>query len=216
MMRKIASLDLLMISFCGAYSSYNNDGTSTEIVLANYTDPSQNKFSMMTLDDPVMGGRSKSTCRQVDDSYFLWEGTVEIVDFLKEPGFCNLQSTGRHDDIFGILKDTTGIAFYITKDSNIFHPMAIQIDNALNILGPFPITYWSPVVEEEVSSDVIRLSAEWTSFKPVVYGSEIPAPALDPPGLATTNRIGMTTYLGHTAGEFSLQILAITAFVTSK
>ena len=40
-------------------------------------------------DDPVMGGKSKSTF-VVQDGVGMFSGTCAIVPFLKAPGFCNV------------------------------------------------------------------------------------------------------------------------------
>jgi len=47
------------------------------------------------VNDPVMGGQSKSTFK-VDSANNLgvWDGEVKIVPFLHAPGFCNLQAPG--------------------------------------------------------------------------------------------------------------------------
>jgi hypothetical protein len=46
-----------------------------------------------TLNDPVMGGVSHSSFYEGETSG-IWKGKVEIVPFLKKPGFCTLRSAG--------------------------------------------------------------------------------------------------------------------------
>jgi hypothetical protein len=46
-----------------------------------------------TVNDPVMGGKSESSFYQGESSG-IWKGKVEIVPFLKKPGFCTLRSPG--------------------------------------------------------------------------------------------------------------------------
>jgi hypothetical protein len=49
-----------------------------------------------TVNDPVMGGVSESSFFQGDSSG-IWKGKVEIVPFLKKPGFCSLRTPGLHE-----------------------------------------------------------------------------------------------------------------------
>jgi hypothetical protein len=46
-----------------------------------------------TVNDPVMGGVSKSSFYEGESSG-IWKGKVEIVPFLKKPGFCSLRTPG--------------------------------------------------------------------------------------------------------------------------
>ena len=61
------------------------------ITLVDFADVTP-AIAMQTVDDPVMGGKSSSSCHNVVGESLVWEGTVRIVDFLKAPGFCNLRS----------------------------------------------------------------------------------------------------------------------------
>jgi hypothetical protein len=51
------------------------------------------KWDWETVNDPVMGGVSKSSFR-VEDNVGIWSGKVAIVPFLKAPGFCTLRAPG--------------------------------------------------------------------------------------------------------------------------
>lgn len=189
-----------------------------EIVLANFTSPTGPFFHMETLDDPVMGGKSKSSCHRVSSSWLLWEGTVQDVDFLNAPGFCTVQSSGRHKELFSRLKDTKEISFYVLKSNSVyFRPMGVQINNRLKTALRIPITYWAQLQEQQTDdAAVVRLYAEWKDFTAMIYGHNVPAPPLDSEELSTVDRIAMTTYFGHQAGDFSLKILAITATVSTN
>jgi hypothetical protein len=46
-----------------------------------------------TVNDPVMGGVSKSSFR-IEGKIGVWSGDVKIVPFLKAPGFCTLRAPG--------------------------------------------------------------------------------------------------------------------------
>merc|ERR1719421_99038 len=51
------------------------------------------KWDWETVNDPVMGGVSKSSFR-VEGNVGIWSGDVKIVPFLKAPGFCTLRAPG--------------------------------------------------------------------------------------------------------------------------
>jgi hypothetical protein len=55
-----------------------------------------------TVNDPVMGGVSQSSFFQGESSG-IWKGKVEIVPFLKKPGFCTLRTPGLHKEAEKIL-----------------------------------------------------------------------------------------------------------------
>jgi len=59
-----------------------------------------------TVNDPVMGGVSESSFFQGDSSG-IWKGKVEIVPFLKKPGFCSLRTPGLHECILQTLRRKT-------------------------------------------------------------------------------------------------------------
>ena len=66
--------------------------TATTIPLATFDGAPSTTFKFVELNDPVMGGRSKSTFA-VKDGVGVFDGTAAIVPSLKAPGFCNLETT---------------------------------------------------------------------------------------------------------------------------
>ena len=182
-----------------------------EIVILDFTSPSDQSLSVEVLDDPVLGGTSHSSFRQVGDSYLLWKGTVAHYEPTDAPGFCTLHTAGRREDVLSVLQKTESIAFYITKDSHLFSPMGINLENEFHSYSPMPIAYWAPAQEESVSSTVLRLSAQWKHFTANAFAHPVPAPPLNATYLATANRIGLTTYMSNKEGDFSLHILGVTA-----
>jgi hypothetical protein len=85
---------------------------TNNIMLVDFADATP-AIAMQTVDNPVMGGKSSSSCHVVAGEYLVWEGTVRIVNFLKAPGFCNLRSQGNPD--LSVLENTQGIAFHIKE-----------------------------------------------------------------------------------------------------
>jgi hypothetical protein len=68
---------------------------SRVIPLATFDGTQATSWHWETVNDPVMGGQSRSTFT-VDATRKLgvWDGEVKIVPFLHAPGFCNLQAPG--------------------------------------------------------------------------------------------------------------------------
>jgi len=64
-----------------------------------------------TMDDPVMGGVSKSAFyADSERAVGVWDGEVRTVPFLKQPGFCNLQAPPMFDTAdFPDLSGTDGL-----------------------------------------------------------------------------------------------------------
>jgi len=70
-------------------------GSASSVSIATFDGAKSTTREWATVNDPVMGGKSKSEFK-VDSTnhYGVWTGVVNIVPFLKAPGFCNLQSPG--------------------------------------------------------------------------------------------------------------------------
>lgn len=67
---------------------------TTAIPIATFDgEKSTGKWDWETVNDPVMGGVSKSSFR-VEGNVGIWSGDVKIVPFLKAPGFCTLRAPG--------------------------------------------------------------------------------------------------------------------------
>lgn len=155
---------------------------TNNIMLVNFADATP-AIAMQTVDNPVMGGKSSSSCHVVAGEYLVWEGTVRIINFLKAPGFCNLRSQGNPD--LSVLENTQGIAFHIKNSaSSFFHPMGINLQNRPHMSHGIPITYLAPAKEMDGNSDM-RLYARWTEITASAYGQPVhDAPPLDAEGLS--------------------------------
>ena len=62
-----------------------------EIMIEDFSSPTH---TWATMNDPVMGGKSRSSF-VVEEGVARFAGTCEVVGFLDAPGFVTLQ-TGRH------------------------------------------------------------------------------------------------------------------------
>jgi hypothetical protein len=66
---------------------------ASTVPIATFDGVKATTLDWQTVNDPVMGGQSKSTFKvDADRKLGVWNGEVKIVPFLKAPGFCNLQS----------------------------------------------------------------------------------------------------------------------------
>merc|ERR1719428_2673177 len=63
------------------------------VKLATFDGAEETTLPFVPVNDPVMGGQSKSTF-QVDGKKGIFEGEVKVVTFLGSPGFCNLEAPG--------------------------------------------------------------------------------------------------------------------------
>jgi hypothetical protein len=63
------------------------------ITLATFDGAKKTTLSWRPINDPVMGGQSKSTF-DVKSAIGIFQGEVKVVPFLGAPGFCNLETTG--------------------------------------------------------------------------------------------------------------------------
>lgn len=84
------------------------------------------------LNDPVMGGVSKSTYNLTETGTLLWDGGVEIVPSLSAPGFCNLES-GKSFDKF---PDATGDAITLLVKSETPDYKGFKFSFAANTFNP--------------------------------------------------------------------------------
>jgi len=188
---------------------------ASDVTLVNFTDVNP-VIEMQTVDDPVMGGKSSSSCHHSAGDCLVWEGTVRKVDFLNAPGFCNLRSKGSPD--LSVLQNTHGIAFHVKSGtSKFFHPMGINIQNGLRTARGIPITYSAPAKEVSGGNDgVVKLHADWTDFTASAYGQPVDnSPPLDANGLSRANQFGMSTYQAHQEGTFHMEILSVVGLVSS-
>jgi len=74
---------------------------ATQKVLATFDGAVATKAVWKDLNDPVMGGASKSTFQVTADKTGLFNGTCAIVGFLKAPGFAKIMGTTQFGDVTG-------------------------------------------------------------------------------------------------------------------
>merc|ERR1719277_317879 len=80
------------------------------VKLATFDGAEETTLPFVPVNDPVMGGQSRSTF-QVDGNKGIFEGEVKVVTFLGSPGFCNLEAPGFGQSAVGFpdISGTEGI-----------------------------------------------------------------------------------------------------------
>lgn len=69
----------------------NPPAPSDEVELVTFDQDGKHTYGWIVVNDPVMGGRSRSTFKQ-ESGRGIFNGTVAIVPQLKAPGFCNAEA----------------------------------------------------------------------------------------------------------------------------
>jgi len=72
-----------------------------ELKLVTFDGSSKTQANWKDMNDPVMGGASKSTFKITDNKTGLFNGTCAIVGFLKAPGFAKIVGSAEFADITG-------------------------------------------------------------------------------------------------------------------
>eukprot|EP00566_Odontella_aurita_P021284 CAMPEP_0113563394 /NCGR_PEP_ID=MMETSP0015_2-20120614/21050_1 /TAXON_ID=2838 /ORGANISM="Odontella" /LENGTH=220 /DNA_ID=CAMNT_0000465381 /DNA_START=18 /DNA_END=680 /DNA_ORIENTATION=- /assembly_acc=CAM_ASM_000160 len=179
------------------------------VVIADFTLP--DPMSMKTMNDPVMGGTSHSTASLHPGEGLVWSGEVNIVSFLRSPGFCILESAGTGK--LGPLGNTDGISFEVKGTEKMLKPMGAQISTgAMSKSWGVEVTFSAPLEERARSDGTVELYAPWSDFKAKFRGEDVPdAPLLDAEQLNRAYRVGMSTYQSHKAGPFTVELIKIVA-----
>eukprot|EP00560_Eucampia_antarctica_P001982 CAMPEP_0197835580 /NCGR_PEP_ID=MMETSP1437-20131217/26281_1 /TAXON_ID=49252 ORGANISM="Eucampia antarctica, Strain CCMP1452" /NCGR_SAMPLE_ID=MMETSP1437 /ASSEMBLY_ACC=CAM_ASM_001096 /LENGTH=185 /DNA_ID=CAMNT_0043441137 /DNA_START=131 /DNA_END=685 /DNA_ORIENTATION=+ len=177
--------------------------TGTKVAIADFTqngEPSLRR-EMETVNDPVMGGTSYSSQEQEHD-FLLWSGKVNIVSFLHAPGFCILMTAGEQNFPQN-LAEFSGMSYVVSRSSNMLMPMSAEIHNGYVSSSGIPVVYVGVLEERPLDDDKVELYASWSSFKGMFRGQHVSsAPPLNEEGLNQINRVGLSTFSSHEAGEF--------------
>lgn len=204
----------LFLLIANQHHVMSSSPSSSEVKIVDFSDANPS-IQMETVDDPVMGGKSHSTCSH-EGGALVWKGVVRTVPFLDAPGFCNLQT--KDNPNLSVLQTTHGVAFYVrSASSNFFHPMGINLQNGLRTSNGIPISYSAPSTEVVSNKDgTTKLYANWTDFTASAYGQPIKdAPPLDSQGLSRANQLGLSTYQAHQEGRFHMEILSVVGLISS-
>jgi hypothetical protein len=182
--------------------------------IATFDGAKATTLSWQTVNDPVMGGQSKSNF-EVDAEHHLgvWAGEVKIVPFLKAPGFCNLQSPGLGKTAdFPDLSDAKGIkvrAREATASGLKNFNMMIMTSGAKHFFkqGVYSANF-------TVTGDMDDHVVNWADFQCTWRGEKVTwCPDLTSQ-LSKIDNLGLGTAFPGTAGPFNLEIQAISGVPT--
>lgn len=182
-------------------------------VIADFTVTESSPLKMKTVDDPVMGGTSYSTCENLKDGGLMWKGEVQIVSFLRSPGFCILETAESFSSSQAeTLEYGSNLCFSIdTSDSTLLLPLSVQIVTGVKNYRNKEHSYSAILraVGAKGSDSAQEFCARLTSdaFKATFRGRPDPsAPKLEKDVLSRTSQIRLSTYSSHKAGPFKVKL----------
>jgi hypothetical protein len=168
------------------------------------------KWDWETVNDPVMGGVSKSSFH-VDGKVGIWSGDVKIVPFLKAPGFCTLRAPGfRKTAKFPDLSSSDGLVVRTAASQGLKDfRVTLSTDGAGR--GMFRDMSYS--AEFRATEDFEDVFVPWKAFKCSYHGKNMDwfCPRLYHQ-LDKVNSIGLATHYPLKAETpFQLNIESISA-----
>jgi len=86
------------------------------VQLATFDGVKETTLPFVAVNDPVMGGQSKSTFN-IESNVGIFDGEVKVVTFLGSPGFCNLEAPGFRGKAinFPDISGTDGVSIEMTQ-----------------------------------------------------------------------------------------------------
>jgi len=198
-----------MTRFCKAVATLGASlAAAGSVPLATFDGAKTTTLPWETVNDPVMGGQSKSNFT-VDNVRHLgvWTGEVAIVPFLKAPGFCNLQSPG--------LYKTADF-----PDVSACDGILVRAREAEAGLSQFNVMVMSRgakhLFQEGVYNANINFTSEmsdqfvpWSAFVCTWRGQRVSWCPDISTQLKQIDSIGLGTYFPGPAGHFSVEIESI-------
>jgi len=133
---------LKVISMVRAMYAMTAIAAAKTIHLATFDGAKETTLPFVPVNDPVMGGQSKSSF-SVEAGKGVFEGEVKVVPFLRSPGFCNLEAGSRQGVTFPDITGTDGIA--------------LEVDQTLE----GGLTNWDVSIETETSRKASRTGGGW-------------------------------------------------------
>lgn len=169
-----------------------------------------------TVNDPVMGGQSKSSFTvNTTEHLGVWTGEVKIVPFLHAPGFCNLQSPGLYKTAeFPDLSGSNGITLRAREalGSGLSHfNVQIMSKGARHFLKQGVYT-----ANVTVTTEMADCFVPWSAFECSWRGEKVSwCPELRSQ-LQVITSVGLGTAFPGTAGPFSLEIESLSASTSTS
>uniref|UniRef100_A0A7S2RXS1 NADH:ubiquinone oxidoreductase intermediate-associated protein 30 domain-containing protein n=1 Tax=Eucampia antarctica TaxID=49252 RepID=A0A7S2RXS1_9STRA len=208
-------VSILLMAMYATATVVSASSPDVKVTIADFTDDGKDdRRTMETINDPVMGGSSHSSQEQKKD-FLYWHGEVKNVWFLKSPGFCIVQTAGEQSFPQN-LGDFAGISYVVNISHDMLLPLTAQLNNGAWSSEGYPITYHAILQNVSSYDGKVELFAPWSSFTGMFHGKEVTAPALNTVGLSKVDRLGLSTFYSHKAGEFSVELFEIFAKDTTQ
>jgi hypothetical protein len=147
-----------------------------------------------TVNDPVMGGVSKSDFHEGVSSG-IWEGKVEIVPFLKAPGFCTLRTPGLHKEPEKLL-DLSSSDGLVLRASAADGLKNFRVQISTEGAGRGMLSHVMYSAEVTLTEDMADHFVSWRDFKCSHHGRNMDwfCPRLYHGELEKVNMIGLGTH----------------------
>lgn len=184
---------------------------SADLTLATFGGTESTHLEWETVDDPVMGGQSKSFFKE-ESGRGIWEGEVKNVLVVTNPGFCTIRSPPSNKDNeprFPDLSDTVGIEVTLRE------AMEQGLDH-------FSVKFRTSTMTEpetayrkdfKVTAQMQSHFVPWEDFKCTWRGEESDKCHADglQDELAVISSMGLGTYYPGNAGKFYIEIESFVA-----
>lgn len=182
-----------------------------DVPIATFDGTKSTTLDWQTVNDPVMGGQSKSVF-SVDGARSLgvWSGNVAIVPFLKAPGFCNLQSPGLGKTAsFPDLSSTSGIMVRAREAnaSGLEHFNVMLMSKGAKKLFKQGVYTANFTVSTSMTDHFVPYSAFTCTWR----GQQVSWCPDITTQLAQINSVGLGTAFPGVAGDFEIDIESISA-----
>jgi hypothetical protein len=169
------------------------------------------KWDWETVNDPVMGGVSKSSF-SVEGKVGVWKGDVKIVPFLKAPGFCTLRAPGfRKTAKFPDLSQSDGLLVRTAASPTGLKDFRVTLSTEGAGRGMFSDMSYS--AEFTATEDFEEVFVPWKAFHCSYHGKKMDwfCPRVNHQ-LSKVTSIGFATHYPLEAETpFELKIEAISA-----
>lgn len=165
--------------------------TGEERMLADFD--GQDELSWQTVNDNVMGGRSKGDFRKTDRGTLLFSGATSLRN---NGGFSSIRSRRQSLDLTGF----DGIEVRVRGDGRTYK-VSLRTSSTSR-----RVAYWAELPTVAGEWQVSRIPFD--AWVPTSFGRKLRGPAL---GVASINSVGFMVY-DKKAGSFSLEVDRIAAY----
>lgn len=216
---KVGDFNLAIKSIVAVSGSTTIAPKGGEIELVGFSADSKNKYNWLVVNDPVMGGLSRSTFKNDEaKGVGIFNGTVAIVPSLKAPGFCNAEARAsilspKYPDVSQLLLNG-GILFRLTSTGPLNSFKAAFGTSAQYNFGSYKADFDVPAGDgvQEVFIPFTNFSNKWSpsTGEPIIKCStRTPEVCPTATHLADIGTVGI--WAEGTAGDFHVEIHSISA-----